>query len=564
MRETDTVTELNDRARGWLRHIWDKATTPDDWSVDGEPAAWWDRDSTAPMCSFPRFDIGEMSYTLPLLCDVTPAWREAYTEITRRLCERHTQFWAAIDWLTLIGPDPNVDRYPPEWQVFTPERLRGRYEPPGWTGNGREPWGLAPDPIAADGNNFFRGWFNLLLGVHAYVSGDARFREPFEITGYEDRRFTWTHEEIATFISEQLTARPEGAHCENTKIWPACVSAAGLGLKLHDAVYGSSLNGAYDGWVDFAREHYIGLDRRGDLDWFAFYYDPIEKEVCSPPDNLSAYGSLIVLPYLVPQRPDWGHELYEQTMRRLGWSDPKARVNEFVPDPRFVAMALAVAHDVGDDVTERRLRDHVEQHYEPRAFGDENTSFGFFFGWDEEYPRGQQNALLMMPEIGGRGAWSNVFNSPNLAKFDEPTVEGIDYPSLGLSVARNDHDAGELHVRTYAATPSARGRATTWRVAQLPDPAAVRVTCDGEDFTRWKATGPDAIEIELEIGDHDLRIFTGYHPGERPASAAGEGDAGTRGSTARRAKSRTAAVPPSALSRPSAATVSAVSACRCC
>nr|MBA2346892.1 hypothetical protein [Solirubrobacterales bacterium] len=511
-----TVTELNDRARGWLRFVYDKATTPDDWSSGGEPLGWWDRDSTAPMCSFPRFDIGEMSYTLPLMADVTPAWREVYTEITTALCERHTTFWAAIDWLTLIGPDPNVDRYPPEWLIFTPEKLRGKYEPPGWTGNGREPWGLAPDPVAADGNNFFRGWFNLLLSAHAYVSGDEQFREPFEITGFEDRRFTWTHQEIAGFISEQLTDRPEGAHCENTKIWPACVSAAGLGLKLHDAVYGSRLNGAYDGWVEFAQAHYMHVDRRGELDWFALYYDPLERLACTPPDHLAAYASLIVLPYVMPQRPEWGTELYEMTMRRLGWSDPKARLREYLPDPRFLAIARQTAHELGDDVTEGRLNEVVESTYEPRMFGDEESRFGYFFGWGEEYPRGQPNALLIMPELGGAGAWGRVFNEPNLAKFDEPTVEGIDYPSLGLSVARNDHEAGELRVGTYAATPSHAGRATTWRVVGLPDPTAVSVTCDGREFTGWRVVGDDAIEVALEIGTHDVRVQTGYRPG-RPA-----------------------------------------------
>jgi hypothetical protein len=46
----------------------------------------------------------------------------------------------------LIGDDPNVDRYPPEWQICIPERLRGAYAPPGWIGNGNERWGLNPDP----------------------------------------------------------------------------------------------------------------------------------------------------------------------------------------------------------------------------------------------------------------------------------------------------------------------------------------------------------------------------------------------------------------------------------
>jgi hypothetical protein len=36
---------LDEQARGWLRHMWEKATTPDDWSSTGEPHPWWDRDS---------------------------------------------------------------------------------------------------------------------------------------------------------------------------------------------------------------------------------------------------------------------------------------------------------------------------------------------------------------------------------------------------------------------------------------------------------------------------------------------------------------------------------------
>ena len=29
--------KLNERTRGWLRHLWRKATTEDDWSSRGEP-----------------------------------------------------------------------------------------------------------------------------------------------------------------------------------------------------------------------------------------------------------------------------------------------------------------------------------------------------------------------------------------------------------------------------------------------------------------------------------------------------------------------------------------------
>src|ERR1041384_4362970 len=137
---------LGDRARGWLRFIWDKATTADDWSSGGEPHGWWDRESTAPMCSFPRFDLGETAYGLPVYADVTPAWREVYTRIADELVGRHTTFWAPIDWLTFIGHDPaRVARRALAQRVpaGTPARALRR---PGQDGHGRRAVGFAARP----------------------------------------------------------------------------------------------------------------------------------------------------------------------------------------------------------------------------------------------------------------------------------------------------------------------------------------------------------------------------------------------------------------------------------
>ena len=80
--------------------------------------------------------------------------------------------------------------------------MRGRYDPPGWTANGVEPWGLQPDPIGTDGNLFFRGFFNLLLGTHSYVSGDNKWEKPFQVTGYNDRLFQWTQHRITEFLED--------------------------------------------------------------------------------------------------------------------------------------------------------------------------------------------------------------------------------------------------------------------------------------------------------------------------------------------------------------------------
>ena len=76
----------NERTKGWLRFLWQKATTPDDWSYQGDeelpwgiklergpidftddgkgPHPWWDQYSSAPYLSYPRFDLTDSSYPL--------------------------------------------------------------------------------------------------------------------------------------------------------------------------------------------------------------------------------------------------------------------------------------------------------------------------------------------------------------------------------------------------------------------------------------------------------------------------------------------------------------------
>jgi hypothetical protein len=476
------------------------------------------------MCSFPRFDLAETAYILPVLADRTPAWREVYTRIADELVGRHTSFWAAIDWLTLIGQDPNRHRYPPEWLAYLPPHLQGRYDPPGWTANGVEPWGLQPDPIGSDGNLFFRGWFNLLLSIYRYVAGDEKWEAPFRVAGYREQTFEWTHYRIAEFLNAQWKDRPQGPHCENTKIWPVCVSSAGLGLKLYDQVAGSEFHGVYDEWVEFAKRHYLRLDGRGGLASFPLYYDPLEEVLCHFPGQATGLAALLVTPYVLPQHPEFGEFLYREGARLVGWSDPRKPVL-MTPDPRLLVIGHLVAREVGDDVTEKRLRERIDEICEPRTFGEDDDRFGYWFGTGENWPRGQLASLLLLSEAGEPGAWRRVFNNPEYARrFREPTVEGVDYPTLGISEAWNDTDRGELHVSTYAATPSRRGEETTIRVTSLPN-ADVSVFFEGAPYPRWRPLEDREIEIELPVGEWELRIATRgeRRPDRTPGRVVGEG-----------------------------------------
>jgi len=508
--------DLSERARGWLRFLWRKAMTGDDWSEAGEPHPWWDRYSTAPMLDFPRFDLSESAYALGLMADLTPAWREAYSAILEQLVERHLTYWAAIDWLTHIGHDPRRGDYPKEWiETLIPPHLVGQYDVPGWCANGVEPWGLQPDPIGAEGNLFFKGWLNLTMSLHAYVSGEQRWTKPFEVAGLDGARFQWTQPDVANILVERWAKYPKGPHCENTKIWPFCLSAAGLGLQLYDGVFGKSAHSAFETWADETRGDYFGFDAGGNLEWTTFYYDPLIEHN----HTFGPAGGLGIAFYLMPQDPAFAETLYRAAISRLGWDNPSKEVRA-TPDPRFAAVGLALAREFDDQTTFKRLNAYAEDNFEPRAFGVGDDEFGWWFNFGEAWPRGQLSALMAVAEVDRPGAWTKLFREPDLAKFDQPTVTGVDFPALGIARAWNEPESGVLHMTTYPGETGRSGEATRFRVTQLPNSGDVRVRRDGSDFGNWEALDGNSIEIETDIGAHGFEIFTGPVEARRPAQGA--------------------------------------------
>ena len=477
---------------------------PDDWAEEGTPHPWWDRYTTSPMLDFPRFDLSESSYALGIMADRTPAWREVYSTILEKLVERHLTYWAAIDWITHIGPDPRRKDYPKEWiEALIPAHLVGEYDVPGWCANGVEPWGLQPDPIGADGNLFFKGWLNLTMSLHAYVSGEDKWTRPFQVAGVDGARFEWTQHGVAELLVDQWTRHPEGPHCENTKIWPFCLNAAGLGLQLYDAVFNKDTHGVYDAWFDHTRNDYFGLNSKGQLEWVTLYYDPLVQHN----HTLGPAAALDIWLTMMPQQPAFAEICYHAAVSKLGWNDPSAPVR-VTSDPRHIALGLALAKEYDDQVCFDHLSDHAEQNFEPRRFGPTNDEFGWWFNFDEKWPRGQLSALMIMSEVGGPGAWSRLFRQPNLDKFSLPTITAVDFPTLGISQAWNDEN-GVLHVATYAGDRDKAGAPTRFRATGIPDSELVAVRCGGEEFQNWKIVDATTIEIDTDIGDHVFQVVVG-------------------------------------------------------
>jgi hypothetical protein len=491
---------MNQRTLGWLRFLWEKSTTPDDWTSNGVPHPWWDRYTLPVVLSYGRFDLSYSAYGILLMADQTPAWREVYTRINDEFAKRYPTYWGAIDWLTQIGDDPKRARYPQSVMATLPPDQRGSYNRFGWVANGVDPWGLQRDPIGADGYLFFRGWFHLLLATYKYVSGDDKWANPFKVTGYGDEEFEWDHHRLANRLDQQYRQRPEGPHCENTKIWFYCNTAAALGMYLYDRVYDKQTHRAAENFLEYARQNYVGVSRDGKLQWVTMYYDPLVNWKLNAPPVLGPLTAFL----LAPQSLEFATFLYEAAVNTAGLRAPNATV-------RADTDLLLLARELGDSAVADKLKTAAERESDPRFFGKRNEMFGWWTDAPTEgYPRGQASAMLMVSEIGRPGDWVRALQAPFLDKFTAPTVERVDFPAMGCYRAWNDPASGTLHVGTYAASADKRGASTSFRITNLPNAGAVRIIVEGQPYTRFEVTDPSSIRIDTTIETRDYRIVTGY------------------------------------------------------
>jgi hypothetical protein len=498
--------QISDRSRGWLRYLYRKATTPDSWDKGSHPHPHWDDVTGAPTTSWLRFDLLKSCYALPLLADRTPAWREVYGRILDELILRYTGYWTARDWLEQIGEDPKRKQYPQEYyDTWIPKPLWGNYDVPGWTANGIEPWGLQMDPVAADGNLFYKGDFLIILGFYVYVTGSEKWNQPFKmIRNGPENTFVWTHSSIAEFLFSQLSKHPEGCHCENTKIWPLCMARAGLGLALHDMLYGTKYRGAFDIFWDFARRNYLSLRNGSVVGPVTAYYDPIL--------DFHQIGEHIPLMKFAPAHGvlplfrDDARALYDAEVEQLSWRVKPIGGGDKKFNPSEVWQALFLAREFGDTEIDAKLNEFTEARYDP-MWDSATGEFTRSFGLKELHPRGQLNATAAMVDSVSPNAWWSIVNRPNREKFSQPTVHSVDFPKVCLSTAIFDPERQALVLETDHGVPGAKGESTSFRVTNVV-PQACTLEIDGEVSESWRVVDGD-IEISTTVGRHRLLVRCG-------------------------------------------------------
>ena len=279
----------------------------------------------------------------------------------------------------------------------------------------------------------------------------------------------------------------------------------------------------------------------GELVSCTMYYDPV-IEHNNPGGTTMGLGIAF---YLLPYESDVAREMFEAWVSEMDLRNPAVAVTpKMVGTNGLGKLGLILAQEFGDvavasskhtsnpyhtsttrNVADRllvstELRTVLEIMVEGKEFGD--GEFGFFSHLGEEWPRGQSSALYICSEVMSPGAWHRAFNAEDWkARFSEPTVSGVDFPTVGIAAAWNDLKTGELTVKTAAAAPSKEGDSTSFKLTTLDECnlGALTAICDGEAFTDFTISDGE-VTVDTTVASHSFVFSLGFH-----GSAGGTGGA---------------------------------------
>ena len=547
---------LSDRALGALKHAWSLSRVKDDWTKGGAVSDAWDRWSFWPYMAKLTYDLTYAVRMLRAIAEEVPAWRDTISDAASVFSMKMCEYAAVYDWIEQKGLDPNRASYPYfYYKHLMPPGMAGVYNAPGYAGNGlavhapgifesigiypvqpnpRHPYtyphspgvgrSYDPDPVRAHGssNMMYKGYFLEQLAHQKAISGDSRWDEPMHIVYDDELQWDYSAEDIASVLDSQHTSALDpggssmkyGIDCEVGKVFPICVTVGGLGLRLHDSLNGTRHSRSYERWLKFGIKNFIagGEDKDGYFEWCSCYYDrDINYNHNIPDSQIGGFWTSIAA-QAAPFHPEWAQRLYESAIRKFGREEEDALrlvlsrniLHDVVHDDYWaMAAALFCAHIFGDDERGRLLQNWVDQAWEPTT---KNGEFYYGFHLDEPWPRGIFNHWAAMATIGGPDSFARLYTSPNLAKFAQPTLCGVDFPTMTVRQAIFDEKNERLVIGLLPGCDSAVvGAPTTFRVCNLQGRER-HVVEDGETTADWKQIGSDEIEVMTTVRHHSFLI----------------------------------------------------------
>ena len=164
--------------------------------------------------------------------------------------------------------------------------------------------------------------------------------------------------------------------------------------------------------------------------------------------------------------------------------------------PGNLTFLLQLAGEHADPDIKYKIWDVCDEMLEP-TWDYDLGEFTLGLG-NEPYPRGQLNARIMAGWVCKKGAWSDIFRHPNFDKFSEPTVVGVDFPSVALRQA----GMANLHLAVQPQNDAIHGKEQV-RVTNLDqDREWVIEGLDGS-LSKMNFEGEDLV-VKIEANDHPV------------------------------------------------------------
>jgi len=506
-------TLLTDEALGWLAFLNRKTTFNDSWFKEDEVHPSWDNYTGAPIGVYHRYDLSYATYSLGLMAENTPAWREQYGKILGYMADRFLEYWAMWDWVVNSGPDPNRANYPPEAAVLFPPGYMGKYDIPGWAGNGIEPYQYDPDPVRGNGacNLMYKGYLNLVISFYNYITGDGTYDEDFKVRFDADTVYTYNHRSLNELIANQLRANISGLGCEVMKVYPWCNNLTGMAQRLYDIMHGTNLTSSYEGWKRYYRENLlVNGTGTGPIEKHALYLDPTLEGgngyTMNGDEHQFAYNWWANAYHLAGLDRELGYRVFQGAKAKfINYNKDGSAWSIGLPglegDYQYATIcATTAAQEYGDTELFEALNAHVLNNYEP-TWDAGRGEFYFHLGLGEDWPRGQLNDWLMPAYVANKpGQFGNLYMNPNTEKFHRPTLEGVDFPKLRVRQATSDDNA--FYGSFTTVDREAKGDPTSYRITKLAPGARYTVAVSGSEATEETADRSGTITVNARIGTH--------------------------------------------------------------
>ena len=513
---TAGVPTLTDEAMGWLGYSRRRTTVlaAGKWGKDDLVHRSWDNFTGSPIDNYYRYDLTFSTFAVALMAAQTPAWREVYTDILDVTLQRFMEYWTFFDWVQNRGEDPNRLNYPDWWyEVLMPKGFKGRYDSPGWASNGLAPHEYDPDPVRANGhcNVMYKGYLSVIAGLYAYISGDDKYDQSFKITYDDSMSFEYDATRLNELIARQFYATASGLSCEVTKAFGWCNNIAGMGLKLHDLTHGTQHAEAYYDFAAWFRKNYVvGGEGTGPIESFALYHDMTHNITMNGTEHQFAHNYMGTSFNGAALVPELYERLYQGGMQQFftPQDDGTAWVTGMpgmgIDFHYATSTGYAAAKEWGDAERAAGLRAWIGKEYEPTWDTDQGEFF-HHLQLGERWPRAQFNDWLMIGyTITKPHQWRDMFHQPNLAKFREPTVVGVDFPTVRPRQAYYSDQEKALFVSLTSCDRAKLGEPTSFRVTTLLPGTRWRLTTDGVHGEEVLEPRGGELRVDTNVGAHSF------------------------------------------------------------